>query len=112
MKLMPVRFPPGRASDGTSPLPSMSSAVPTNGMVRVACCAAVIAGVLPPGIRASGANCTSSAAAFAVRSGEPTKRQSTIRFLPSTKPALPISSKKTLQDGASRVSPPDKMPRR
>jgi hypothetical protein len=39
-KLIPVMLPPGRASDATSPSATMSSLMPTSGMVRVRDCSA------------------------------------------------------------------------
>ena len=39
-KLIPVMLPPGRASEDTSPSATMSSLIPTSGIVRVAACSA------------------------------------------------------------------------
>jgi hypothetical protein len=38
--LIPVALPPGRASEGTKPAPTISSAIPRMGKVCVALCAA------------------------------------------------------------------------
>ena len=59
--LMPVVLPPGRASDATSPCPTMSSVKVKIGMVRVATCAARAAAA-PPATMASTCALTSSAA--------------------------------------------------
>src|SRR5215813_9590858 len=56
-KLTPVTLPPGRASEATSPSATMSSVMPTSGMVRVSDCSART-GTSEPARIASGAALT------------------------------------------------------
>src|SRR6516162_2023440 len=93
-------MPPGCASEGIRPSAAMSSLTLRIGIVRVAArTAAVIC--LPPQLITSGADCTSSATEGAVCSGrDPGFRQSMVRFLPSTNPALSSSSKNAAHCGA------------
>src|SRR5215831_17203296 len=56
-KLTPVMLPPGRASEATSPSATMSSVMPTSGMVRVSDCSART-GTSEPARIASGAALT------------------------------------------------------
>ena len=84
--LTPVVLPPGRASERTSPDPTISSVNPRIGIVAVARCAARIA-ASPPQKRTSTRDLTSSAAIPVTARRPPVwPRQSIVRFWPSMKP--------------------------
>jgi len=79
-KLIPVMLPPGRASEDTSPSATMSSLMPTSGIVRVAACSAR-KGSSAPATITSGAALTMAAASSA-RCSLPASNPSrfTVRF--------------------------------
>ena len=91
-KLIPVMLPPGRASEDTSPSATMSSLMPTSGIVRVAACSAR-KGSSAPATITSGAALTMAAASSA-RCSLPASNPSrfTVRFCPSIKPLSRSSS--------------------